>query len=378
MQPLDLAEPGIAPEETIDDFLQRRGFVDCDVHALISEGGRGMYQYMTKAWQQRFDEKGFNFAVGAAMRYRPMFGIERSDAEPPSGGRPGSDPEWVVKDHLDRQNVSTALLFNLESAALCGAGLAPDDSVIAASAANDYFLEQWLPVDHRFRFAMVVPSQDPEAAAKEIRRIGQDKRIAAIYLPAIGISLGNRWYWPIYREAAALGLPIALHVHGTEFVMNGSPMAGGGWPESYAERFASLPLVAGAHLSSLIFSGVFERFPGLKVLFVEYGFTWALGLFWRFDNTWRATRTEVPWVRKAPSEYLHENIRFATQPLDDPSDPTAVARFIELFGAEHLCFSTDYPHWDSDMPSVSLTSLPESSQEAILSANARSFLPLDR
>jgi predicted TIM-barrel fold metal-dependent hydrolase len=114
------------------------------------------------------------------------------------------------------------------------------------------------------------------------------------------------------------------------------------------------------------------------VLFVEYGFTWALGLFWRFDNMWRATRSEVPWVRKAPSEYLHENIRFATQPLDDPSDPTAVARYIELFGPEHLCFSTDYPHWDNDMPAVSLMSLPESAQEAILSSNARSFLPLDR
>ena len=378
MQPLDVVEATTAAEETIDDVLQRRGFVDCDVHAVISEGGRGIYPYMSTAWQQRFDEKGFSVAVGAAMRFRPMFSVERPDAGPPTGGRPGSDPDWVVEDHLDRQNVSCALLFNLESAAICGSGLAPDDSVVAASATNDYFVEQWLPADPRFRLAMMVPSQDPEAAAKEIRRIGQNNQVAAIYLPALGINLGNRWYWPIYREAAALGLPIALHVHGTEFVMNGAPMGSAGWPESYSERFANLPLVAGAHLSSLIFSGAFERFPGLKVLFVEYGFTWALGLFWRFDNIWRATRSEVPWVRKAPSEYLHENIRFATQPLDDPSDATAVARYIELFGPEHLCFSTDYPHWDNDMPAVSLMSLPESAQEAILSSNARRFLPLDR
>jgi hypothetical protein len=83
MQPLDVVEAPTAAEETIDDVLQRRGFVDCDVHAVISDGGRGIYPYMSKAWQQRFDEKGFSVAVGAAMRFRPMFSVERPDAGPP-------------------------------------------------------------------------------------------------------------------------------------------------------------------------------------------------------------------------------------------------------------------------------------------------------
>jgi predicted TIM-barrel fold metal-dependent hydrolase len=68
--------------------------------------------------------------------------------------------------------------------------------------------------------------------------------VAAIYLPALGINLGNRWYWPIYREAAALGLPIALHVHGTEFVMNGAPMgapAGQRATPSDSQTFRSSP-----------------------------------------------------------------------------------------------------------------------------------------
>src|SRR3546814_9696393 len=90
--------------------------------------------------------------------------------------------------------------------------------------------------------------------------------------------MGNRHYQPIYEAAQRHDLPILLHVTGTENVYHGAPVVAGGWPESFIERYVSLSQVGEANLVSLVFSGVLERFPGLRVLFVEYGFSWVLPL----------------------------------------------------------------------------------------------------
>ena len=52
--------------------------------------------------------------------------------------------------------------------------------------------------------APTVPSQDPQAAAEEVRRVGRHTQVAAISLPLVNIQMGNRWYWPIYAAAEAM------------------------------------------------------------------------------------------------------------------------------------------------------------------------------
>ena len=75
------------------------------------------------------------------------------------------------------------MLNCLQTGALCSTLAGTDESIVLCSAFNDYLIDQWLPVDNRLKFAMSVPSQDPQASAAEIRRLGKHPQIVAVSLP---------------------------------------------------------------------------------------------------------------------------------------------------------------------------------------------------
>ena len=108
---------------------------------------------------------------------------------------------------------------------------------------------------------------------------------------------------------------------------------------------------------------------------VESSWTWVPHLMWRFDYNYRSLRREVPWVKRLPSEYIRERVRFSTQPMEYPEDPEDLYRMFEMIGSdEFLMFATDYPHWDFDSPEQALPhSFPKDLQRKILSGNAREF-----
>lgn len=188
--------------------------------------------------------------------------------------------------------------------------------------------------------------------------------------------MGHRYYWPIYEACSDLALPVYVHVTGIESIFAGTPTLAMGVADSYVERYAAVPQVGMASVASLILSGTLEKFPSLKFVFAEYGFLWLPSLFYRLDRTWRGLRHEVPWVRKPPSEYLHERFIFTTQPCDEPDDPKDLAALISMLGHDVLCFSTDYPHWDNDMPGNTLRMLAPDVRRAIFHDNAARVLRL--
>ena len=333
---------------------------------------------MPDAWRQRFIRKRAHTAAGGlTLRFaHPNGTVVRDDAAPQPGRPGGSDPRFLVDDLLNQHDISLAVLNSLQSGALCSVHASADESIVIASAANDYYIDQWLPIDPRLTYAPVVPSQDPAAAAAEIRRIGTNPQVSAIAVPPLAILMGNRYWHPVYEAASDMGLPILLHVTGSEAIYNGASLPAGGMPDTYIERYVTLGQGAEANLNSLVMSGTFERFPALKILFVEYGFVWPIPLLLRMDRLWRGLRHEVPWVKKSPIDYVNDHVWFTTQPLEEPRDPRDLERLVRMVGVENLCFSTDYPHWDNDMPLQSLRSLPPEDRNKIFRTNARNVLRL--
>jgi predicted TIM-barrel fold metal-dependent hydrolase len=72
---------------------------------------------------------------------------------------------------------------------------------------------------------------------------------------------------------------------------------------------------------------------------------------------------------------VHERVRFTTQPLDEPQGKGDFERFVGMLGDDMLLFSTDYPHWDNDMPGSSFRGFSEESKRHIFAENALAAIP---
>ena len=191
--------------------------------------------YLSTAWQRRFEGK--RSTLPDHPLRPPLAGATsiRQDATPPGGGAGGSDPVFMREDLLDRYGIEYAVLSSIQAgklATLPNAG----EAVVLARAFNDYFLNEWLTVDSRYRLAMCVAAHDPQEAAKEIRRIGSGEGVVAVFVPLLNILMGNRYYYPIYEAAEELALPILIHPTGTEGGFQTSVSFAGGIPSTYTER----------------------------------------------------------------------------------------------------------------------------------------------
>ena len=125
-------------------------------------------------------------------------------------------------------------------------------------------------------------------------------------------------------------------------------------------------------LASMVLEGIFERFPKLKVISIEAGFGWAPSLAWRLDKHFDRLRSELPHLKKKPSEYLREHVWWSTQPMEEPDQKDHLLDIIGWMGWDKLMFATDYPHWDYDEPSRVLPAgVSKENRDAFYLGNAR-------
>jgi uncharacterized protein len=358
----------------------RYDLVDCDVHPIMKGGMRDLRPYLSRAAQRRLglDERRSLTTVGHReavsiprnLLYVNQAGVLRDDARAPDGSAPGADPAFTAEQLLDGHGISRAVLIGGEVLGL-GAMPDPDAAAMIASAYNDWLADTWRAADRRYRGTLVVAAQDPVLAAQEIRRAAADERFVAVLLPLTNILMGERHYYPIYEAAAELGLPVTVHPNSGEGIFRTSPPMAGGTPTYYVEWHTGLSQVFQANVISLVCHGVFERFPALKVVVTEGGLGWVPDVMWRLDKNVKGLRDEVPWVRRLPSEYIADHVRFTTQPLPEPRRRHHLHVLCEIAQAERtLMFSSDYPHWDFDDPRHALTSLPADIRQRVKADNA--------
>ena len=133
------------------------------------------------------------------------------------------------------------------------------------------------------------------------------------------------------------------------------------------------------HLLSMVCEGLFDIVPGVRIVLIEGGASWAVSLRWALDSAFQLLAADVRLERK-PSEYLDESVWFTTQPIDEPDDPTDLVTVIEHGHlTDRLLFATDYSHWDFDSPAQALPpSLSKEARDRILSGNACALYGLPR
>lgn len=244
-----------------------------------------------------------------------------------------------------------------------------------ARAANEWTIERWLSRDERLSTVVVVPTGEPEEAAKEIRRIGGHERFVAVLFAGnpLGRAIGDPIYHPIYEAAAEMGLGITVHPATDR--PNSLTGVVGGPPGSTLEYSSQCSQQAMHYISSLIVHGVFEKWPDLHVMVKEYGVAWLPSLMWRLDAQHELLKRESPWVKKLPSEYIRKHVKLSTQPIEESPVKGGTAAYLQTVeGIEDcLCFSTDYPHYTMDLPAYVATLLPDEWHRKVFCDNACDF-----
>ena len=352
----------------------RQGIIDCDIHPTLRTP-RDLDPFLSARWRQHLAEYGPGRRGPFAQRNvypRFMPNTARRDAWPPNGAPPGADLDFMRMQHLDANDVAYGILEPLmESNLVRNLEL----SAALSSAINDWQVAAFTAPEPRLRASILIPSEDAAAAVAEIDKRATDRNFAQIQLTSrTPEPLGRPRYWPIFEAAEHYGFPIGLHVGGEP----GFAGTATGWPSFYIEDHHGLVHTMQTQAASLVLEGVFERFPRLRVVLIEGGLAWGPPLMWRLDAHWRKMRSEVPHLKRPPSEYMRENLYYSTQPMEEPERPADLRKTFGWLGWDRVMYASDYPHWDFDDPkSAFKCELSETERRAIMRGNAESIYRLN-
>jgi predicted TIM-barrel fold metal-dependent hydrolase len=349
------------------EALRSIGPIDCDLHPAPPAMAQ-LLPYLAVHWRETIVARGIDgldlasYPPGAPLSARPDW--RAMDAPP------GADAATLCRQALDPFGTQIGILSCLHGAI---AMYSEDMGAALATAVNDWLVDEWLDRDTRLRASITICMRDPGLAVAEIERRASDRRFVQVLLLVSGdMPLGRRLMWPVYEAAQRHGLPIAVHAGSTGH----NPMTASGWPSYFVEDYVAQASAMQSQLLSLIAEGVFQRFPDLRFVMLESGFTWLPSFMWRMDKEWRGLRREVPWVDEAPSSIIRARVRFSLQPADAP-DAAVLEKIAEQIDSDEiLLFSTDYPHWQFDPEEGPLPpGLPERLLSRIARSNALATYP---
>jgi uncharacterized protein len=219
-----------------------------------------------------------------------------------------------------------------------------DLATAIAHAYNDWLYDFCAADRERLKGVALVALQDVPSAIREMSRAVTDLGMCAVMIPTYvhpGKDLGGREMDPFYAEAERLGVPVAVHR------LSGPSTVGFDRFTNFSALHTCVPMFELATaVTNVTIGGVFERFPRLKVAFLEAGVGWVPWLVENMDEHCKVRGPEVPHLKSLPSEYLGSGrVYFSFEP-DEHQVPEVAA----LLGDGSLLFSSDYPHWDSPFP----------------------------
>jgi predicted TIM-barrel fold metal-dependent hydrolase len=280
----------------------------------------------------------------------------------------------LTRRWMDAMGVDVAVLFPTPMLQL---GLHPqvEVEVALARAYNRWLTEKVLAHEKRICSMLYLPFNDPEAAYKTVQEFGGRKGVVGFMVTAARYRpVHHNGYMKTYALLEEMGLPLAFHA---AYNWNDQSMA-------MMNRFISVHALGFVfhnmvHMANWIVNGLPERFPKLPVIWIESGLAWLPFMMQRLDNEYMMRSSECPALKRLPSEYI-QDMFFTSQPMEVPKDPAVLEMTLRMIKAEtQLMYSSDYPHWDFDLPSTiyDLPFLSEDAKRNILGGNAIRVFGLD-
>lgn len=267
--------------------------------------------------------------------------IDRSVNQAAAAG--AADLDQRLRD-MDAEGIDVQVLFG---------GLAiglttfddPGFALDFARAYNDWLLSKVCAhAPDRLKGVAVTPLQHLDRALPELERAHGLGAVAVTIPPVVGDrNLDDETFLPFFEAAAALDLAITIH-----------SAPGMNVPLPAADRFTnyaqvhclSFPVDQMVAFTALAMGGVLDRFPSLRVGFMESGIGWVPYFAHRMHEHHAKLGTMLPAMERDPREFIEKGQCFFSFEADEPLLDVCVREL----GTGAWMYASDYPHWDSDFP----------------------------
>jgi uncharacterized protein len=329
--------------ENYSEFLQ---YMENDVLKQLALSGRSKNRQALMPTQVGYQDMG-----GRVTRY-PMRSSEKTESGTLRDIQLGH--RW-----MDAMSVDYSCLF---PTGMLNIGLHPQKEMEheLCWSYNRWLTEKVLPESNgRFYSMLSLPFNDPDEALRQVETFGHRKHVGGFMVTTVRshMAVNDNAYMKVYRAIEERGLVLSFH-------------SGPNWGEPIfksCNRFLSVHALGFTwynvlHLTNWVINGMGERFPKLPVIWIESGLAWIPFLMQRLDHEYMLRPSECPLLKKKPSDYMRD-MYYSSQPMEI-QDMGALECTFRMMNAEtQLLYSSDYPHWDFDLPST-IWDLPFLSEKA--------------
>ena len=331
-----------------EHFAEILPFMENEVLKQLAQSGRASTRARPNLTPQTV---GFQDMGGRVTRY-PLRGTEKT--------RDGYVRDVELGHRwMDAMSVDYSCLF---PTGMLSIGLHPQAEMEAdlCWAYNRWLTEKVLPDSgDRFFSMLTLPFSDPDECLRHVEKFGDRKHVGGFMVTTVrnNLAVNDNRYMKVYRAIEERGLVLSFH-------------SGPNWGEpifkscnrfltAHALGFSWYNIV---NLSNWVINGMGERFPKMPVVWIESGLAWVPFLMQKLDHEYMLRPSEAPLLKKKPSDYMRD-MYYSSQPMEI-QDMGALECTFRMINAEtQLMYSSDYPHWDFDLPST-ISDLPFLSEKA--------------
>jgi 2,3-dihydroxybenzoate decarboxylase len=267
---------------------------------------------------------------------------------------------------MDASGIARQLVF------LTAPGVQVFDSATGtalARATNDQLTDSIKQHHERYAALAAIAPQDPKNAVKELQRsISLGMKGAVVNSHTQGEYLDEPKFWEIFEAAEALDVPLYLHPNTPPAAMIGPFL-----PRGLDGAIYGFAVETGLHLLRIVLAGVFDRFPGLRIVVGHLGEGLPFWLF-RLDFMHRSmvNANRYPGVKplkKKPSDYLRENVWVTTSGMQWAP---AILFTQQVLGVDRVLYAMDYPYQfvPDEVKVTDELPIPEEDREKLYHFNA--------
>ena len=251
---------------------------------------------------------------------------------------------------MEMEGVDIAVNYPTAGLALLGRDdMDPQMSLAICWAYNNWIHEFCSYSPDQLKWVAMLPVHDVHLACKELVRCVRELGAVGSFIRPNLVN-GHYWhsnYWdPLYSVHEELNATWGFHEGVSAIYSRMIPLYG---ENRFYRHVASHWIEMQQALIAMIIGGVFEFHPKLRVGYLEAQNSWVPGLLSRIEWDYPQYRdSHAPYLALTPREYFRRNCWAAVEGSEPEIEATA-----GLIGADRMCISTDYPHFDSNFPHVS-------------------------